>query len=184
MDCAQVGVDMVFSIIMADIVTLDTEAIVNSAHTSLRSGSGLCGYIHAKAGPGLQEECLTQYTGCAVGEAVLTSGHNLKAAYVIHTVGPKWLDKAPDRSRLLYNCYANSLLIAKNHGIRTIAFPSISTGIHRYPLTEAAEVAVRATQDFLTENPCFDKIYLVCAKSEDYEAYIAAYQKAFVPSLP
>lgn len=164
-------------IIVADITTLDTEAIVNSAHKSLRCGSGLCGYIHKKAGKELERECLERYNGCDVSEAVITSGYNLKAKYVVHTVGPKYFDLESDKETKLYDCYYNCLVAAKENGIRSISFPSISTGIHKYPVQEAALIAVKAICDFIKEYEWFDKIYLVCASQEDYRVYMEAYKE-------
>lgn len=165
-----------FCIIIADITTLDTEAIVNSAHKSLRHGSGICGYIHKKAGKELEEECLKKYNGCAVSEAVITNGYNLKAKYVIHTVGPKFYDIDKDKEKQLYDCYYNCLLVAKENGIKSITFPSISTGIHKYPIKEASRIAVKAICDFIEQYEWFDKIYLACLKEEEYIAYMESYK--------
>lgn len=160
-------------LVVNDDVTLqNVDAIVNAANTSLLGGGGVDGAIHRTAGPGLLEEC-RKLSGCATGEAKITKGYSLQAPYVIHTVGPIWHGGNANEEALLRNAYHNSLALAMEHGIRTIAFPNISTGVYGFPKKKAAEIAIRTAKQFIDENPgAFDEIRFVCFDEENHQLYI------------
>jgi O-acetyl-ADP-ribose deacetylase (regulator of RNase III) len=160
-------------IIVGDITGLDVDAIVNAANSSLLGGGGVDGAIHRAAGPGLLEEC-RRLGGCPTGEARITSGHLLRAPYVIHAVGPVWRRGGANEAALLAGCYVNSLRLAAEHGIRHIAFPAISCGIYRYPVDQAAEIAVRETAAFLAENALPERVIFACFDESVHAAYLAA----------
>ena len=145
--------------VRGDITKIDTvDAIVNAANTSLLGGGGVDGAIHRAAGKQLLEECRTLH-GCRIGEAKITRAYKLPCKYVIHTVGPVWRDGNHGEPELLANCYRNSLRVAVDHGIRTVAFPSIATGVYHFPVPLAAQIAVRTVREFLKEHP--DKLDVV-----------------------
>lgn len=164
--------------IQADITTLAVDAIVNAANSSLLGGGGVDGAIHRAAGPGLLEECRT-LGGCPVGEARLTRGYALPARHVIHTVGPVWRGGASGEAGKLAACYRSSLGVAEAHGLRTVAFPAISTGVYGYPIDRAAGIAAATVDDVIRRNPdLFQEILFVCFSAPDQTVYAAAIEAA------
>jgi len=153
-----------------DITELKVDAIVNAANTSLLGGGGVDGAIHRAAGPELLEVC-RKLNGCPTGEAKLTPGFKLPAKYVIHTVGPVWSGGNRNEDELLENCYRNSLAIALSNNIKTIAFPSISTGAYHFPLERATRIAVAELKKFLKEHPAIEKVIFVCFDDRTYDVY-------------
>jgi O-acetyl-ADP-ribose deacetylase (regulator of RNase III) len=156
--------------IRGDITKLDVDAIVNAANTTLLGGGGVDGAIHRAAGAQLLEECRT-LGGCRPGEAKVTDGYNLPARFVIHTVGPVWSGGKRGEPEILSSCYRNSLQIAVESEIRTIAFPAISCGAYRFPIQAAAAIAVKTTRDFLASNGAISRVIFVAASGEIFAAY-------------
>jgi O-acetyl-ADP-ribose deacetylase (regulator of RNase III) len=163
----------VLELVEGDITRQDTEAIVNAANTSLLGGGGVDGAIHRAGGPKILEEC-RQLGGCPTGEARITGGGNLKAKYVIHTVGPVYRDGLHREPDLLASCYRESLKLASAKGIKSLAFPSISTGAYGYPLADAARVALKTVKAYLAEHPEIEQVRFVLFGQGAYAAYEAA----------
>lgn len=163
-------------IVQGDITKLSVDAIVNAANSSLLGGGGVDGAIHRAAGPGLLAECRT-LGGCPTGEAKITGGYNLPARYVIHTVGPVWQGGKQQEDQLLASCYRNSLALAEQHGIKSIAFPSISTGVYGFPIQRASRIALREIKLFLARQPVVETVIAVCFSQPDTNEYIRAYQE-------
>lgn len=163
-------------IVQGDITKQEVDAIVNAANTTLLGGGGVDGAIHRAAGPELLEEC-KKIGGCPTGEARVTKGYNLPAKYVIHTVGPIWRGGNNREDELLANCYRNSLKEAVRLGVKTIAFPSISTGAYRFPIERATRIAMKETVEFLKNDSTIDKVIFVCFGSEVYNTYQKIYKE-------
>ena len=161
------------SIVKGDIVKMKTDAIVNAANTSLLGGGGVDGAIHRAAGPELLAECET-LNGCRTGEAKITQGYKLKAKHVIHTPGPIWRGGKWGEADLLANCYKNCLALAKENGVKTIAFPSISTGVYRFPVDQAAKIAVGEIMNFLDQDDSIEQVTVVCFDDKTKEFYLDA----------
>jgi O-acetyl-ADP-ribose deacetylase len=158
--------------IQADITTLAVDAIVNAANSSLLGGGGVDGAIHRAAGPDLVAECRL-LGGCKTGEAKITKGYRLPAKHIIHTVGPVWCGGNAGEPELLANCYRNSLQLVVKHGLGSIAFPSISTGIYGYPIEEAARIAVATVRQFLADSGAVPDVTFCCFSASDLQVYQA-----------
>lgn len=157
-----------------DITSLQVDAIVNAANNSLMGGSGVDGAIHRAGGPQIMDECMAirkRQGGCPTGEAVITTGGNLKAKFVIHTVGPVWTGNSEEEEMLLGNAYRNSLSLAVTNTIKTIAFPNISTGIYGFPKIRAAEIAIHEVMDFLSKDQSLQQVIFCCFDQENFEIY-------------
>lgn len=162
------------SLIKGDITKLDADAIVNAANNSLLGGGGVDGAIHRAGGRQILEECMairSRQGGCRTGEAVITSGGLLKSRFVIHTVGPVWSGGNNDEDRLLEKCYINSLKLAAENNIKTVAFPNISTGVYGFPKDRASRIAVRSVKDYLDTDKSIEKVIFVCFDEENFDLY-------------
>jgi len=159
-------------VVEGDITTQRVDAIVNAANTTLLGGGGVDGAIHRAAGPRLVEECRT-LGGCSTGQAKITKGYNLPAKWVIHTVGPVWHGGDRHEDELLASCYRASLELAVEMGVRTIAFPAISTGIYGFPLERAAAIAVSEAKSFLEKNLSLEKVVFVCFGRRAHDCYLS-----------
>jgi O-acetyl-ADP-ribose deacetylase (regulator of RNase III) len=160
-------------LIRGDITKQKVDAIVNAANSSLMGGGGVDGAIHRAGGAAILEECkkiIAKQGSCPTGEAVITTAGNLPAKFVIHTVGPVWNGGKSNEPAKLAKCYSNSLRVAVENGLQSIAFPNISTGIYGYPKKEAAEIAIKTVSDFLQRNQ-FVQVYFVCFDDENFELY-------------
>ncbi|MBO8136991.1 MAG: O-acetyl-ADP-ribose deacetylase [Desulfotomaculum sp.] len=167
-------------VIKGDITKQNVDAVVNAANNTLLGGGGVDGAIHRAAGPGLLEEC-KKLNGCATGEAKITRGYNLPARWVIHTVGPIWRGGSSNEDKLLASCYRKSLELAVQNNIKTIAFPSISTGAYRFPVERAAGIAVREIKYFLENNHKIQKVIMVCFDEKTYNCYQEAVERELQP---
>lgn len=161
-------------VILGDITKIEADAIVNAANSSLMGGGGVDGAIHKAGGPAILEECrqiVDLHGRCETGEAVVTTAGNLPARFVIHTVGPVWQGGHQNEAQLLKNAYLNSLKLAVDKGVKTIAFPNISTGVYSFPKDKAARIAVDTVTLFLADNNQVQKVYFVCFDNENYNLY-------------
>jgi O-acetyl-ADP-ribose deacetylase (regulator of RNase III) len=166
--------DSRMQLIQGDITKLKVDAIVNAANQSLLGGGGVDGAIHRAGGPRILTECQAirnRQGECPTGEAVITCGGNLPAKYVIHTVGPVWDGGSNNEAQLLANCYQNSLTLAIQHQIRSIAFPNISTGIYGFPKEAAAQIAVETVSNFLKHDSTLQSVYFVCFEQANFRIY-------------
>jgi O-acetyl-ADP-ribose deacetylase (regulator of RNase III) len=165
-------------IIQGDITKQEVDAIVNAANKSLLGGGGVDGAIHRAAGPELVAET-RELGGCPTGEARISRGYRLAAKWVIHTVGPVWKGGTHNEANLLASCYKSSFQAAAQLGVKTIAFPAISTGVYGYPLEEATEIALRQTRDALKDHPDIENVFFVCFGDEAYRTYQLVYSRVF-----
>ncbi|MDU6433925.1 MAG: O-acetyl-ADP-ribose deacetylase [Pantoea sp.] len=162
------------TLVAGDITKINADAIVNAANSSLLGGGGVDGAIHRAGGPEIVEECKVirnRQGGCHTGDAVITTAGKLPARYVIHTVGPVWNGGSQNEAELLKRAYQSCFRLAQQHSIKTIAFPSISTGIYRFPKKRAAEISLEAVRDALMDNPTLEEVKIVCFDEENFEIY-------------
>ena len=169
-------------LVQGDITKQKVDAIVNAANSSLMGGGGVDGAIHRAGGPAILEDCrkiIARQGSCKTGEAVITTAGNLPAKFVIHTVGPVWNNGKNNEAEKLANCYRNSLHLALENKIESIAFPNISTGIYGYPKKDAAAIAIKTVLDLLQNDPALPKVYFVCFDEENFSIY-----QNIIASLP
>jgi O-acetyl-ADP-ribose deacetylase (regulator of RNase III) len=162
------------TLVKGDITKMKVDAIVNAANSSLLGGGGVDGAIHRAGGPAILEECRAiraKQGGCDTGEAVITTAGQLPAKYVIHTVGPVWNGGNKNEPELLASCYRNSLRLAVENGVKSIAFPNISTGIYHFPKPEAAQIAIETVQRFMANDNSLNEVIFVCFDDENYGLY-------------
>ncbi|MDH3267849.1 MAG: O-acetyl-ADP-ribose deacetylase [Ignavibacteria bacterium] len=157
-------------ILKGDITKLKVDAVVNAANISLLGGGGVDGAIHHAAGPELLE-FNRKLDGCQTGEAKISPGFKLPAKYIIHTVGPVWIDGKNNEDKLLASCYRKSLRLAVENGVKTIAFPAISTGVYHFPLERATNIAVKKAKKFFEKNASIEKVIFICFDEETYQVY-------------
>lgn len=172
-------------LIQGDITKQKVDAIVNAANSSLMGGGGVDGAIHRAGGTAILENCrkiIAKQGSCKTGEAVITTAGILPAKFVIHTVGPVWNNGKNNEAEKLANCYRNSLFLAVENNVQSIAFPNISTGIYGYPKKEAAEIAIKTVSDLLQQNPSLPKLYFVCFDEENYFIYQGIIASKIFPS--
>jgi Predicted phosphatase homologous to the C-terminal domain of histone macroH2A1 len=167
---------MSLTVIKGDITAIHADAIVNAANTTLLGGGGVDGAIHRAAGPGLLAECRL-LGGCETGKAKITGAYNLPARYVIHTPGPVWCGGGDEEDNLLKSCYGSCLALAEKFCCKSVAFPSVSTGVYRFPLKRAAEIAVKEILEFLRSSENVESVMMVCFDSVTKAAYDDAYTK-------
>lgn len=173
-------------IMKGDITTQDTEAIVNAANSGLLGGGGVDGAIHRAGGPQILKECKeirAKQGRLPTGQAVITSGGRLKARYVIHTVGPVWQGGGKDEDELLRNAYFNSLSLAKERGIRSVSFPSISTGVYSFPMDRAARIALRTVRDFISSDTGIEEVRFVLFNDRALKEFESAWEELNGPAL-
>ena len=168
-----VAPDARISVVEGDITALNVDAIVNAANSTPLGGGGVDDAIHRAAGPALLAECRT-LGGCETGDAKITRGHNLPARWVIHTVGPVWSGGQNGEEDALRSCYRRCLELVQEHGLRSVAFPAISTGVYGYPPEPAATIAVETVNDFLFRNGAVERVLFVCFNRRTRDAYVAA----------
>lgn len=162
------------SVLQGDITKMEVDAIVNAANSSLMGGGGVDGAVHRAGGPIILEECrviVNRQGRCPAGQAVITSGGNMPARFVIHTVGPIWYGGKNNEAELLADAYRNSLKLAVKNGVKTIAFPNISTGVYSFPKQKAAVIATQTVLEFLEEDSQIEQVYFVCFDQENFEYY-------------
>lgn len=167
---------MSFEIVLGDITQIKTDAIANAANTTLLGGGGVDGAIHRRAGKKLLEECKT-LGGCETGKAKITRGYDLPASYVLHTPGPIWHGGNRGEDGLLASCYLSCLVLAEEHGLQSVAFPSISTGVYRFPLERAAKIAVKTIMEYLDTCHSVRKVMMVCFDERTKRAYDEALEE-------